>query len=385
MIFWGHTCCDSLNTMNPANADSLRVLLRRIAFTLAASSLAACSSVVTETSPDASTDAPADQMLVDVPAVDVPSMADVPVTHDVPVVTDTPLADAPADVDRCAPRLVSSASACIYEDFAFPCGLPAGVTTGDGGTFTMSTCEMLCPPWESLTAYSCTLQPISSEVTVRCNYPCGVGRRVDGFQWSDGPCEGLGDWFAHIAALEGAAVVAFERMAHELRAWGAPASLVEDALAARDEEVDHTALTAALAARFGASPVAFTVDAFEARSLEDAARENAVEGCVRETYGALVAWWQTEHARDVEIARALRVIADDETRHAALSWRVHAWMRTRLDGDAFARVERARHEAVSALREELRAPLPVSVVMRAGLPASDEAAALFEALAPSLA
>ncbi len=139
------------------------------------------------------------------------------------------------------------------------------------------------------------------------------------------------------------------------------------------------------AARFGAPPVPFSVSAPAVRSIEEAAIENAVEGCARETYGALVAWWQSRRARDAEIAAELRVIAEDETRHAALSWRVHAWMRTRLDDAAFARVEQHRRDAVDALREELRGPLPAAVITWAGLPSGDDGALLLAALEPSLA
>lgn len=371
--------------MTPTNADSLRILLRRIAFGLAATSLAACGSVVTNAPGDAGPDVAADTPPVDVPPVDVP------MTHDAPP-ADAPIADAPADdgppadVDRCAGRAINMVSPCIEQDFLFECGLPAGVAPVDGGAFAMADCERLCGTFMSFPAYTCALRPPDgSGAVVRCNYACGVGRRAAGFHWNDAGCDGLGSWFAHVSALEGAAVLAFDRMAAELRAWGAPDALIDEALGARADEVDHAVVTARFAARFGATPVPFTVADGAPRSLEDAARENVVEGCVRETYGALVAWWQCEHARDAELAAAMRAIADDETRHAALSWRVHAWMRTQLDDAANARVEAARREAVEALRDELRAPLPDAVITWAGLPASADAGALFAALAPSLA
>lgn len=367
--------------MSPSNADSLRSLLRHIAWTLAASSLVACSSTVTHGPEDAGAD-----VASDTPTTDIPSTHDVPST-DVPS-EDTPRTDGPpADVDPCAGRPTSTMNPCLGQDLAFACGLPAGVSPVDGGEFSMADCTRLCATAMGFPVYTCALLPPEGGVgaTVRCNYACGVGRRADGFHWDDGACDGLGAWFAHVAALEGAAVVAFDRMADELRAWGAPDDLVADALAARAEEVDHAARTAGLAARFGATPVSFTVDAPAARSLEAMAVENAVEGCVRETYGALVAWWQSRRARDADVLAALRGIADDETRHAALSWRVHAWMRTRLDHAALARVEGARRDAVRALRDELRAPMPAAVMIRAGLPSSDEAAALLDALEPALA
>lgn len=378
--------------MNPANADSLRALLRRIAWTLAASSIAACSSTVSDAPADASADTPStdvpvvDRPVADTPSTDVPMMADIPMIRDVPV-GDVPMVDGPpADVDPCAGRPIDASNPCLGTDLVFECGLPAGVAPVDGGSFAMTDCARLCGDAMGFPAYTCALAPTDGGrgVTVHCNYACGVGRRAEGFRWDDGACDGLGGWFAHVSALEGAAVAAFDRMADELRAWGAPDDLVADAMAARAEEVDHEVRAATLAARFGAKPVPFTLAAPGARSLEEAAIENAVEGCVRETYGALVAWWQSRRARDAEIADALRVIADDETRHAALSWRVHGWMRTRLDAAAFARVERARSEAVEALREELRGPLPAAVITWAGLPSGDDAGALLAALEPTL-
>jgi hypothetical protein len=52
-------------------------------------------------------------------------------------------------------------------------------------------------------------------------------------------------------------------------------------------------VTADLARRHGVAPLPIKVGAFPARSLEDLAVENATEGCVRETYGALLALWQS--------------------------------------------------------------------------------------------
>jgi len=58
--------------------------------------------------------------------------------------------------------------------------------------------------------------------------------------------------------------------------------------------------------------------------------EIAVEGCVRETFGALEATFQAKNANDPQIRRVMRRIAEDETRHAALAWRVAAWIEPRL-------------------------------------------------------
>jgi hypothetical protein len=82
------------------------------------------------------------------------------------------------------------------------------------------------------------------------------------------------------------------------------------------------------------------------------ARENAVEGCVNETFGALVAAWQAAHARDASRRRSFARIAADEARHAALSWAVARWAEGRLDSGARARVAAAAARAARALRKE---------------------------------
>ena len=52
------------------------------------------------------------------------------------------------------------------------------------------------------------------------------------------------------------------------------------------------------------------------RELEAIAIENAVEGCVRESFGALLATWQAKTAGDARVRAAMKRIARDETRHA---------------------------------------------------------------------
>jgi hypothetical protein len=117
--------------------------------------------------------------------------------------------------------------------------------------------------------------------------------------------------------------------------------------------------------------------------LEAFAIENAVEGCVRECYGALIATHQAARARDVEVARASARIARDETRHAALAWRIARWVAPQLDRAARARVARAARGAVAALRCEAAA-IPTDLATELGLPAGDEARVLVDAFAAAL-
>jgi hypothetical protein len=154
---------------------------------------------------------------------------------------------------------------------------------------------------------------------------------------------------AHLAAsahLEAVSVVAFERLASELTLFGAPVGLVDAARDAALDERRHVALLEKLVQKEGASPAASALSsatAHASRSLFEVAVENAREGCVRETYGALVCAFAGHRAEDAELRAAMRIIAEDEGRHAAFSWDLHEWALAKLE----------RHEA-DVVREELR-------------------------------
>lgn len=179
----------------------------------------------------------------------------------------------------------------------------------------------------------------------------------------------LGDFLASCAHLEAASVYAFARMVDELRAYGAPEALIAEARAARDDEVRHARVVAALARARGGEPTPVEIGALPLRSLEAIAIENATEGCVRETYGALLGAYQAEHAGDLGLRRAMGPIARDEARHAALSQRVHAWALSRLDPRERERVRKAQREAVQALAAACdREAVDDDLVTSAGLP-----------------
>ena len=74
--------------------------------------------------------------------------------------------------------------------------------------------------------------------------------------------------------------------------------------------------------------------------------ENAIEGCVRETYGAVVNLVEARASSDPVVRKAMRSIADDECRHAELAWAVAAWLRPRLTREERDAIERATREAM---------------------------------------
>ena len=186
---------------------------------------------------------------------------------------------------------------------------------------------------------------------------------------------GLARQLATMAELEAASIPAFDRLARELAAHGAPAALVDRAYAAMHDEIHHAELMARLACDHGAAPRTIEVADLPLRTLEAIATENAVEGCVREAYGALVATYQAERAAD-HLRDVLAIIAHDERQHAALAEDVHAWLLARLDDAARTRVTDARASATTALRADLWA-MPMCEEL--GTPAPGHAVAMFDA------
>jgi hypothetical protein len=159
----------------------------------------------------------------------------------------------------------------------------------------------------------------------------------------------VGAWLANAAWLEAASIPAFVRLARELVAHDAPRALIERAIGSAGDEARHAAIVGALARRHGARASAPELASQAPRALEALAIENAIEGCVRETYGAVLALWQSHTASDPAVRDAFATIARDEARHAELGWEIDAWARSRLDAASSRRVLSARAVAAHAL------------------------------------
>ncbi|CAN5507875.1 hypothetical protein BH09MYX1_BH09MYX1_55580 [soil metagenome] len=216
-------------------------------------------------------------------------------------------------------------------------------------------------------------------VVERGSANCSVGRRPEGLAAGSPPIarDRTGMYFADVARLEAASVHAFARLATELEAHGAPSRLVRRARRARADEVRHARMTRALALRHGARPTSAHVRRLPTRSLFAVLCENAVEGCVRETYGALVATYQARHAEDEAVAGAMRTIAADETRHAALAWDIATWAEGKLTEEERAQIRSRRDTAIDDLASALRTEQAHPAV---GLPNGAEALRLLRGL-----
>jgi hypothetical protein len=381
-----------------------RVLLRALALSMSAPLGAlACSS--------GGDDAPSlDASMAPIDAAPVDSAADA-VLREAMIAPDVEEVDASLLwCDAGAPQIVDAGllddGACNYVVDS-RCGLPVGWRDDGYGTLDGVTCIEICPRATNLLTscevfYGQDTVPDSAappgdasfdaasteggEILVECNL-CGAGgRRPEGYRSSKivRSRSLVGALFAHLAGLESASIAAFRRLERELVAHGAPRDLVAGARRAARDEARHTRAMARLARRWGATPSIPGVGRLDVRPLEDVALENAVEGCVRETYGALLAHWQSAHATDASIAKAMKRIAVDETRHAALAWGVARWVDGELGRAARARVRRARRSAMDALEGERRAPVSSELVTIAGVPRRADAARLVAALRASL-
>jgi hypothetical protein len=210
-----------------------------------------------------------------------------------------------------------------------------------------------------------------SEIVEHGDPNCAIGRRPGHLRASATRGRSLGQFFANAAHLEAASVHAFAQLAGELTAHDAPRGLVRAALRSRADEVRHTLATARMARRFGGRPLRPVVGPSPVRSLFEVALDNSTEGCVRETFGALVATVQAKRAGDAHVRRALGRIAVDETRHAALSWAVDAWARRRLPARLRRELDEAQRRAVESLRREVATEWAEDVIAIAGMPRAE--------------
>jgi rubrerythrin len=191
----------------------------------------------------------------------------------------------------------------------------------------------------------------------------------------------LGDYFAANAHLESASVRAFRDLAGWLAAFGAPPRLARLARRSAEEERGHARAAARLARRFGGMTARPRTRRVPSPTLVELLEDDAVEGCVKETFGALLATWQAAHASDRGVRRTMRRIALDETRHAALAWEILEWGLTRLSAEERRRLDKTLDRALVALESSEPVAVHSSLQEVAGHPASEHERRLARELA----
>jgi hypothetical protein len=214
--------------------------------------------------------------------------------------------------------------------------------------------------------------------TYPCDHPCRGGRRPEGFvaDESEGSAAALARHFARMGQVEAASVIAFDRLAGELRQFGAPRSLQRAAALAKRDEIRHARIFSTLAARHGASVPRVAASPARSRTRFEIAVENVIEGCVRESFGAAEARFASLRAESPSLRKAMAGIARDEERHAALAWAVDEWARTRLSTVEQRHLEEARERAIAELGSEIAGEPPTEVMRVAGVPTAPQARAL---------
>ena len=254
-------------------------------------------------------------------------------------------------------------------------GFVVHTSTGDGCGSDISERVVLVRPDGSV-------QILRTEVVSKSDPGCSIGRLPEGYcgRGASTSTNPVGRFLAQVAELEAASVPAFEQLGDELRVHRSPASFIAAARAARADEVRHAAITARLARMHGAQPRPPAVRRMPCRDMVSMVADNAAEGCVRETFGALVAHVQSRRAQDPAVRGAMRSIARDETRHARLSWDVARWARPHMTLSERAQVARRARQSIDRLREELTAPQHSRVHDAVGIPDPEQARAMFAGL-----
>jgi hypothetical protein len=267
--------------------------------------------------------------------------------------------------------------------------IPPDVDTSavkDGDGLPLGVCQQVCGPDTtrcSLRAPA-AIAPDEPFVLCRASWEGGAyeimrmpaGRMPSTLHVDTTPARDVGAYFAQAAELEAASVVAFEMLEDELRAFDAPASLGRRARRARRDEVRHARAMASLA---GVPRVRARKAAEQPRrSLEAMLVENAREGCVGETVGALLAVHQATHAREAKVRAAMARVAKDEARHAALAWAVHEALMPRLSSRARAAVEAELAKAFEAYQAGLA--VGADVAEEVGLPTTERLRAMLSVL-----
>jgi hypothetical protein len=142
--------------------------------------------------------------------------------------------------------------------------------------------------------------------------------------------ERLATHWAAVARAEHASVASFAQFGARLLALGAPSQLVRAALRAAGDEARHAELALARANEYGETLLEF--GALDTSGASDRSESFAAtvlscvrEGCIGETLAALEFATLADACADASLAADLRMIADDEARHAALAWRFVQW------------------------------------------------------------
>ncbi|MAA79970.1 MAG: hypothetical protein CL916_12010 [Deltaproteobacteria bacterium] len=231
------------------------------------------------------------------------------------------------------------------------------------GQLTEESCSTLC--FEESGSYydylcACDYSGANSDGAhpVTCEYTmCAVEGRGHGniskLSEAAGTSE-INRYFVRAYHAEASSVAAFVQLRAELKQHDAPEEILGRCMKAAIDEVHHARMMAKLIRDSGECIPELDFGSVAKRSIFEIALDNAVEGCIFETYSALKAHYQYKHATDPRIVAVMKVIAPDETRHAQLAWDIHHFLMSKLSQDEQKKILDAQREATQQLIEQAR-------------------------------
>jgi hypothetical protein len=183
--------------------------------------------------------------------------------------------------------------------------------------------------WEAGRPFAVEAQPRHAESVSHTGWSLGLVLEVG--HLSASVRVQIASRWAMLGASEHASVASFSRFNLELMALGAPASLIERSTAAILDEISHARLAYAVASAYAGRPVGpgpLPVHGALDRSGDPARVLVAaiLEGCINETISAALAQHAASEAADPALAAPMREVAEDEARHAELSWAFVRWL-----------------------------------------------------------
>lgn len=268
---------------------------------------------------------------------------------------------------------VNTEASFVYDCYSEDgwCDLSSSVATVDDTTFagyldaegqlTEESCSNLCTEqagvyYDYLCSCDYTGPDSDGNHPVTCEYTvCAVEGRghadIAKLTEATGSSE-LARYFVRAYHAEASSVGAFLQLRAELRQHNVSEDLQQRCLQAAVEEIHHARMMAKLAGDADCALPELSFGDVPQRSLFELALDNAVEGCIFETFSALKAQYQAQHATDSRILAVMKVIAQDETRHAQLAWDIHQVLMAQLSDSEQQQIVEAQRSAAQRILEQ---------------------------------
>lgn len=163
----------------------------------------------------------------------------------------------------------------------------------------------------------------------------------------------LGLLWTRSALAEHASVASFSRVSLEMMHKNAPPEILRGLQQAGVDEVEHARACFAIASAYlGHTVGPGTLPLPQARDLswEEIAAETLQDGAITETVAVLYAMRAREHCQQDSVRAAWAAVIEDESRHAALAWKMVRWAIEQGGDSVREAVVQAAHEAKPKIR-----------------------------------